>query len=218
MEKFKYMIMSHGRCGSMLCSFLLNEYIKSKTNADIDDYFVLNVETKIIEDYSTKDHVIYHSHNMTNLLTLPNDYTIIFPVRNIFDTVISKAFAVAIDRYKFFHSDLSNLKDMEPFSIDPKEFLDYYNYNRDWHRDCKILLSKFTKQTPIFLDYSDIENNNENFYNLVGLDFKLTERSRKNITVKVPYDYSKIITNYNDLKEYHISYERFTNIKTKLGF
>ena len=205
MEKFKYMIMSHGRCGSMLCSFLLNEYIKSKTG--VDKYHILNVETKIIEDYSKDDYVIYHSHNMTNLLTLPDDYTVIFPVRNVFDTVISKAFAVAIDRYKFFHSDLENLTDIEPFPLDPREFLDYYTYNLDWHKDCNILLSKLS---PIVIDYSDIEHDIENFYNIVGLDFKLTDRNRKNITVKVPYDYSKIITNYNDLKDYY-------NICTKLG-
>jgi len=204
MEKIKYMIMSHGRCGSMLCAFLLNEYIKSYINED--KYYVLNVETHLIEDYSNNDYVIYHAHNLSNLLTLPKDYNLIFPVRNIFNTIISKAVAVHTLKYKYFHKDLKQLEDIEPFSIDPKFFLELYNHNKQWHSDCDIIFSKHRKDlNPIKINYEDIENDPSKFFDIVGLDFNLTDRHMKNITVKVPYDYSKIITNYDDLKDYHLA-------------
>jgi hypothetical protein len=51
----------------------------------------------------------------------------------------------------------------------------------------------------IKVEYENIKDDNQKFFDILGLDFKLT--NTKNIPIKVPIDYKKLILNYNQIEE-----------------
>jgi hypothetical protein len=166
---------------------------------------IIKVGKTLIKKYST-DNAVYHTHNMINALTAPDDYTVVFADRNKFDAIISKAFAHKTGMYnsldEHFDNYISQFGKVENFTVSQNEYslmhLDYIT----WYGDFKIV-STYMKKPTVTVMYSDYGDNLDNFYDLMGIDFKLTDENKKNMSMRIRnmYDYSKIIENYDELYE-----------------
>jgi len=194
MENFNYIVISNGRAGSQLCCFLLNEYVKSKISNNLN--FFINFQQKnIIENY--ENNTIYHCHNEQNLLQVPRDFIIIYVTRNIFDLVISNQVASYLNQFAYFENTKNWIENPKSFEIPYSTFANDYMANLRFNRRIEKLLGNLPN-TVVNIDYDHIKTNNDKFYDIIGVDFKLSKPLE---FIKTPYDYNKLVTNYESLKE-----------------
>ena len=197
MEMFNYIVISNGRSGSQLCCFLLNEYLHYRL-PNVTDFFVDFQKKNTIENY--KENIIYHCHNENNLLNVPDNFTVIVPHRNIFDLVISNQVASQLNCHSYSLANKNWEENPTPFEITVEDFVNDYKANLRFQIRLEKLLDKISNKI-VKINYEDIRNDNNNFFKLMDLDFKLTHPLN---FIKSPYDYTKLVTNYDYLKQIEI--------------
>jgi hypothetical protein len=189
MENLTYLVISAGRCGGTLCSLLLNNYVHRNTNIQNKNSLMLFKDKIEIFESNT----VYHSHFEENLDNIPENVIIVFPTRNIFNTVISDIFAKHIQKHHFFNN---LVKLVDSFSITPADFIKIYIRTVEKN----IAISEKLEKLPnkIYrIKYEDFENDNDKLYNLLDIDYDIAKVLNK--TVKTPYNYKEVIDNFNIL-------------------
>jgi hypothetical protein len=192
MSNLNYLVISTWRSGSTLCAFLLNEYVR---------YGIKNPLKQVIhyrKDYilEWESNTVHHSHNYENLETIPEDFTIISVIRDPFDCAISNIMAEKLQKFSYFHNE--PISPVDPFEINHFKVKIALNNVENFQKKLDKNLLKIPNSV-IKINYDDIKDDNQKFFELIKIDFKLTKI--KNIPIKVPIDYKQVILNYKVLEE-----------------
>jgi len=192
MPNLNYLVISSWRSGSTLCAFLLNEYLRRTLKNPSKQ--VIGYRNDYILDWETN--TIHHSHNYENLGTIPEDFTIISVIRDPFECAISNVIAEKLQKFSYFHDEI--ISPVEPFQINHFRIKIALNTVVNFQKNLEENLLKISNSV-IKINYDDIKDDNQKFYDILGLDFKLT--NTKDIPIKVPIDYKQVILNYKVLEE-----------------
>ena len=193
MSNLNYLVISAWRSGSTLCAFLLNEYLCRTLKNPLKQ--VIGYRNEYILEWETN--TIHHSHNYENLETIPEDFTIISVNRDPCDCAISNVMAEKFQKFSYFRDDEPMLP-IEPFQLNQFRVKIAMTSVIDFQKSLDENLSKVSNPV-IKIEYNDIKDDNQKFFELMGIDFKLI--NTKNVPIKVPIDYKKVIMNYNVIEE-----------------
>jgi len=193
MNNLNYLVISAWRSGSTLCAFLLNEYLRNTLKQPLKQ--VIGYRNDYILDWNTN--TVHHSHNYENLETIPEDFSIIYVNRDPFDSAISNVIAEKLQKFSYFHDD-QTIDIPEPFQLNYFRVKIAMTSVINFQKKLEENLLKVPNNV-IKVEYENIKDDNQKFFDILGLDFKLT--NTKNIPIKVPIDYKKLILNYNQIEE-----------------
>ena len=172
---------------------MLNEYIRITLQQPLKQ--AIGYRNDYILEW--EKNTVHHSHNYENLETIPEDFTIISVIRDPFDCAISNVMAEKLQKFSYFHIDLP-IAPIEPFKLNHFRVKIAQTSVVNFQKNLEESLSKISNPV-IKINYNDIKDDNQKFYEILGLDFKLT--NTKKIPIKVPIDYKKVILNYKEIEE-----------------
>ena len=202
-NNLNFIVLSPWRAGSILCACLLSEYVRVQTgNRSLYYLSGFNTSdwqcddpTKLINEW--KENSVYHTHNCNNLNNIPDNFNVIIPNRSVFDCAISNIIANKLDKFSYFHQENLNIE-LKPFVIDKYELAtQIITLN-----SVRFAINKKAATIPnpvITVEYVDYKDHNQRLFDILGIDFKLT--NTKLIPVKVPLDYKSVILNYHELEK-----------------
>ena len=190
-NNLNFIVLSPWRAGSTLCASLLAEYVRTQTG-DQSLYFHGN---DLIKEW--RENYVYHTHNCNNLDNVPSNFNVIIPHRSVFDCAISTIVAKKMNKFTYYHIDDLN-PEIEPFIIDRKEFEKQIKPLNEVKQEINDKAA--TIQNPVItVEYVDYKDHNQRLFDIMGIDFKLS--NTKLIPVKVPLNYREVVLNYHDLEK-----------------
>ena len=193
MSNLNYLVISTWRSGSTLCAFLLNEYLRKTLKNPLKQ--VISYRNDDILEW--EKNTVHHSHNYENLETIPEDFTIISVIRDPFDCAISNVMAQKLQKFSYFQDD-APIAPIEPFQLNHFKVKIALTTAVNFQKNLDENLSKVSNPV-IKINYNDIKDDNQKFFELMGIDFKLV--NTKNVPIKVPINYREVILNYNVIEE-----------------
>ena len=113
---------------------------------------------------------------------------------------MSNCVANKLKKFSYFSED--KVDQIEAFQVDCVMFETYYKSISDFYQRRTIKLANLTNHL-LKIKYDDFKDNNQKFFDLLEINFKL--RNCNYIPIKVPFDYKLLVTNYDELeKEFRI--------------
>ena len=192
-NNLNFIVLSPPRSGSTLCAHLLSEYVRTQTGDP--SLRVISYRNELINEW--RENNVYHTHNCNNLNNIPDNFNVIITSRSVFDCAISNTVATRMNKFTYFHHHNLNI-DLEPFIISKYELA----YHINSINSMRISINKKAATIPnqvITVEYVDYKDHNQRLFDILGIDFKLS--NTKLIPVRVPLDYKSVILNYHELEK-----------------
>jgi len=192
-NNLNFIVLSPWRSGSTLCAYLLSEYVRTQTGDQ--SLRVLSYRNELINEW--KENNVYHTHNCNNLDSVPKNFNVIITNRSLFDCAISTIVAQKLGKYTFYHNDNLN-PNIEPFIMNEKELTSHITALINVRLQINEKASKISNPV-ITLEYVDYKDHNQRLFDILEIDFKLS--NTKLIPVKVPLNYRDVVINYHKLEK-----------------
>ena len=192
-NNLNFIVLSPWRSGSTLCASLLTEYVRTQTGDQ--SLYYSGYRNELINEW--KENNVYHTHNCNNLDNVPKNFNVIITNRSLFDCAISNIVANRMKKFTYYHIDDMNPQ-IEPFEIDKKHLMIHLESLNNVR--CEIIDKAATIPNPVItIEYVDYKDHNQRLFDILGIDFKLS--NTKLIPVKVPLNYREIVLNYHELEK-----------------